>query len=543
MVLWGRVGRTIAAGVLVAAMSAAGTPVAVAGDPVVASAEGATVTIDVVSSTADGTVRVEAEQRVVVPGAGSGPVVSVELDRPRQRLHGVGAALTESSAFLLAGLPPDQRRAVLEELFDQERGGISVLRLVIGASDFSLEHRSLADEGGPTDDPLANFSIERDRRWVLPVLREILAIAPDLEIVASPWSAPGWMKNSGSYLFGALLPEHEATYARYLVRYLEAYRSEGIEIGWMTVQNEPAAVQLDYPSMLMGPEQQARLVVDALGPQLAATGLRTRVLTWDHNWCDAQPPGSCAGPTPASFPLDVLGATGATHPIGGTGFHCYGGEQAVANDALRAAWPQLQLWHTECSGGTWQGDPFADLGRLAITDRNHWSNATLLWNLALDPDGGPHLGGCDTCRGVVTIDASAAGGWTAEVERDVLATVARFGPAGSGALETTTSGAPAGEVLSTGVCSPDRRPAAIVLNLGAATTATVELGDLQLPIDLAPRSITAVRAPEGVTCELAEWAELPAPSPAEPTTTITSPPAPDAPPPATPLPGTAAYTG
>lgn len=466
------------------------------------------VAVDVVSSSADGVARVRQEERSVVPGEGTGPQVEVDLDGARQRLHGVGAALTESSAYLLAQLPAAGRRALLQELFDPERGGLSVVRIVIGASDFVLETHSLADS--PTPDPdLSTFTIERDRRWVIPVLHEIRSINPEIEILASPWSAPGWMKNTGSYILGLLLPEYEATYADYLVRFLEAYREEGIDVDWLTVQNEPSAIFLDTPSMVMPSEQQARLIGDHLGPALIEAGLRTRVLAWDHNWCDARPtaspPGSCVGTEPTPFPLEVLEATGGAHPLAGTGFHCYGGDQVAANELVHAARPDLQIWQTECSGGAWQADPFADLARLLITDRNHWSNATILWNLALDLDNGPTTG-CATCRGVVTVDP-ATRTWAPELERDLLSTMAWFGGKDSGVLQTTASGS----VLASGVCGVDRRPAAIMWNPNGPTTATVHFGALALPIDLAARSLTAVRAPVGVGCELGEWPELPEP--------------------------------
>jgi glucosylceramidase len=500
------------------------------------------VTVDIVSSTADGSARVEVQQRTVVPGEGPGAEVAVDLDGARQRIHGVGAALTESSAYLLLELPAADRRALLEELFDPARGGHSVLRVPIGASDFVLETKSLADSPVPDPD-LTTFTIERDRRWVIPVLREILAINPDIEILASPWSAPGWMKNTGSYLNGLLLEEFEGVFADYLVRFLEAYRDEGIDIDWLTVQNEPAAIFLDTPSMVMPSDQQVRLVRDHLGPALVRAGLDTRVLAWDHNWCDARPnaspPGSCVGSAPSPFPLQVIDGVDGGHPIAGTGFHCYGGDQAAANDLVHAARPDLQIWLTECSGGEWQGDPFADLARLLITDRNHWSNATILWNLALDPDNGPTTG-CRTCRGLVTIDP-ATGTWTPELERDLLATVAWFGGADAGVLATTATD----DLLATGVCSADQRPAAIVWNPGGPVTATIRFDDLALPIDLAERSVTAVRAPEGRTCELADWPTLPQPSPSTTATTSTpiaeSPAAPA--PAATPIDAVPRFTG
>lgn len=491
--------------------------------PSVDAASDASVAVDVVSSTADGSTRVAAEQRVLVPGASDdAPVVDVRLDQPRQRLQGVGAALTESSAYLLAGMAPADRHAVLESLFDPAEGGLSVVRLVIGSSDFSLEHVSLVDSPVPDPD-LTTFSIDRDRQWVIPVMQEILAINPDIAIIASPWSAPAWMKDPANILYGSLKPEYEDAYARYLVRYLEAYRDEGIPIDWLTVQNEPANIQLTYPTMIMSSEQQARLVHDDLGPALSAAALSTQVLLWDHNWCDAQLPGGCAGPAPPSFPFDVLDRVGATPPIAGTALHCYGGDQATANDALHEAWPDLRIWETECSGGEWQGsrvDAFTSTARLVLIDRNHWSNATILWNLALDPDHGPHLGGCDTCRGVVTIDPTS-GTWTPELDRDVLATVSRFGGRGSGVLETTTDD---DGLLASGVCSADGRPAAIVWNPGAATTATVRFGSLALPVDLAASSLTAVRAPEGIECTLAASADFPeSPDQPSPTTPAVPP--------------------
>jgi glucosylceramidase len=499
----------------------------------------------VLTSTADGSVRLASTTAVASPAEASVPAdVVVHGDQPRQHLHGVGAALTESSAHLLIGLPASEREAALRALFDPAQGGLSVLRLVIGASDFSLTHRSLAEGPGP-DPELRSFSIDDDRDDVLPVLREILAINPGIELVASPWSAPGWMKDTGNYLFGTLRQDHERTFARYLVKYLEAYRSEGIRIGWLTVQNEPAAVQLTYPSMLMSPGQQTRLVRDHLGPELAAAGLDTRVLAWDHNWCDAEPPGGCVGPAPPSFPFEVLEAAGDHSPFGGTGLHCYGGDQVTANEALHQRWPNLQIWQTECSGGEWQGtreQAFASTGALVMRDRNHWSNATLLWNLALDPDHGPHLGGCDTCRGVITIDPTT-NTWTPELDHDVLAGFARFAPKGSSALASTTAADTGLEASAT--CSPSTVPAVTVWNPGDARQARVrfEAGGTDPAVDvdvaLPAGSLTTVAAPAGVGC-------TPADPPPPPTTTPTTLPIPAEgmpAPPAVPVVGTPRFTG
>lgn len=457
------------------------------------------VTLDVVTSTADGAARVAQTLREVEPAA-EAPTVSLRLDVPRQRLRGVGAAITESSAWLIAGMPEAERRALLEALVDPAQGGASVIRIAIGASDFSLEHLSLADSPVPDPD-LETFSIARDRLWVIPVLQEILAIRPDVEIIGSPWSAPGWMK-FGTFLNGALKPQFENAYARYLVRFVEAYRDEGVPVDWLTVQNEPAAFHTTYPSMNMWPDQQARLLRDQLGPALADAGLATRVLIWDHNWCDAAFPGDCKGPAPPSFPFDVLAETGRIPVIAGTALHCYGGEQIVANEAIHDAWPDLEIWHTECSSGEWVGSraaAFTGSAARILNDWNHWANASLLWNFALDPDNGPHLGGCATCWGAVTIDP-ADDSWVRELEWDVLAIVSRFGPPGSAVLETAVDASSG--LVATGVCSPDQRAAAIVLNTGPATTVQVGFGDLVVPVEVGAASLTAVRAPSDVPCTL-----------------------------------------
>ena len=476
----------------------------------------------VLTSAADGSVRVASTTAVATPADQSVTAdVVVHGDQARQRLSGVGAALTESSAHLLVGLPAAQRQAALRALFDPDQGGLSVVRLVIGASDFSLTHRSFAEGPGPDPD-LRSFTIDDDRDDVLPVLREILAINPGIELVASPWSAPGWMKDTGNYLYGTLRQDQEGTYARYLVRYLEAYRAEGIDIRWLTVQNEPAAVQLTYPSMVMSPVQQARLVHDELGPELERAGLHTRVLAWDHNWCDEKPVRGCVTPGPPSFPLEVLEATGGGSPFGGTGLHCYGGDQVMANDTLHQRWPDLQIWHTECSGGEWQGtreQAFAGTAQLLLQDRNHWSNATLLWNLALDPDHGPHLGGCGTCRGVITIDPTTDT-WTPELDRDVLAGFARFAPPGSSALASTIA-ADAG-LDASATCSPDGVAAVAVWNPAGARPAVVRFtgtdGLTDVTVELRAASLTTVALPAGLGCTGTD----PAPPPPSSSTTTST---------------------
>jgi glucosylceramidase len=507
------VGHTVLAGCLVAAtIAVTGSIRPAGGDPAPPS------TLDAVVSAADGTQRAVTTDLDVTPlAAGDAAQVTVDPNQPRQHLYGVGAALTDASAHLLAQLPPAPRDAALHALFDPTQGGLSVVRLVIGSSDFSRTLASLDDSDEP-DPSLVKFSIDHDRAEIIPIARQIMAINPAVTFIASSWSAPAWMKTTDNYLYGLLDEQYEEVYADYLVRFLTEYRDAGVPVARISIQNEPAAIKFDAPTMTMSTDQQIRVTED-LAPRLAAAGLDTRILVWDHNWCTATPPGGCTGPAPPQAALDILSATGGGYPVAGTALHCYGGNQVAANDGLHSAWADREIWQTECSGGEWNGtrsQAFTGQTTLVLRDLANWAAGSLYWNLALDPGHGPHSGGCTDCRGVLTIDP-ATSSWEPNLDLDALATVARFAPAGSGALTTTLAAAPAG-LEAASVCAPDHRAAVILWNPGGATTVTVRFGDQGFAVPLGAATLTSVRAPGDVTCTVAEPLRLADP----PTTTTTS---------------------
>lgn len=506
------VATSLAAALALAVLAATGTLPAVSG------AADTPSTLAAVVSSADGTQRVAATDLAVGPlTAGDDAQVTVALDAPRQPLFGVGAALTDASAHLLARLPAAERDDALRTLFAPDRGGLSVVRLVIGSSDFSRSIQSLDDSDEP-DPTLAKFSIDHDRAEIIPIARQIMTINPDVRFIASSWSAPGWMKTTNDIIFGLLDPQYEGVYADYLVRFATEYRDAGVPIDRISVQNEPAALSLESPTMTMDTAQQIR-VIEAVGARLAAAGLDTRVLVWDHNWCTATPPGGCSAPAPPQAALDILDATDGGYPVAGTALHCYGGNQVAANNGIHDARPGLEIWQTECSGGDWNGtrsQAFTGQATLVLRDYANWASASLLWNLALDPDHGPHTGGCNDCRGVLTVDP-ATSSWEPNLDFDVLATVARFAPAGSGALTTTLADAPA-KLEAAAVCSPDHRAAVTLWNPGAATTVSVRFGASGFSVPLGAGTLTSVRAPEDVDCVVAE----PLPLAGPPTTTTTT---------------------
>lgn len=346
-------------------------------------------------------------------------VIDVDSETRYQEMVGFGAALTDSSAWLMQKrLNARQRRALLKDLFGPSPGiGLSFTRLTIGASDFSTRHYSLNDRPpGGTDPALENFNIDAARPELLPVIKAALAINPRLRIMASPWSAPGWMKSTDSLLQGTLRPEAYGAFAEYLRRYIAAYTAEGVPIFAITIQNEPHFEPKDYPGMRLDPPARARFIGEYLGPLFRQRRITTRILDWDHNWDEA------------NSPLQVLADPAAAPYIAGVAWHCYAGDVA-AQTLVHDAHPDKDTYFTECSGGEWAPEWDSSLKwfvhNLIIGSTRGWAKGVLLWNLALDEKHGPYSGGCRNCRGVVTID-SATGTVTRNVEYYVLAHASRF---------------------------------------------------------------------------------------------------------------------
>jgi glucosylceramidase len=324
-------------------------------------------------------------------------------------MAGFGAAITEASAWLMRnGMSPAQRDALMQELFTREGQGLGfdLTRLTIGASDFSRRHYSLDDmQPGQTDPELKHFSLDPERADVIPAVKQALALNPGLQVMASPWSAPGWMKTTDSLVQGQLRPEFYGAFAQYMVRYVEEMKAEGIPIFALTLQNEPHFEPGDYPGMRMTPRTRAAVVGQHLGPLLKSKGLQTQILEWDHNWDE---PWS---------PLSMLTDETARQYVSGVAWPCYAGDVSAQSQVARQ-FPELDVWFTECSGGEWKPQWAETLPwlmrNLIIGSTRHGARGVLMWNLALDPAHGPHLGGCKDCRGVVTIDPK-----TGQVTRNI----------------------------------------------------------------------------------------------------------------------------
>jgi glucosylceramidase len=361
------------------------------------------------------------------PGAGGR--LTVRSGRLLQEIEGFGHSLTGGSAMLINAMESRARSALLEELFGTGPGqsGISYLRLSLGASDLSAEVFSYNDmPPGESDPELENFSIDMEREDLIPVIREILAINPDIRFMASPWSPPAWMKNNRNSKGGSLLPEYYGSYAQYFVKYVQAMAAEGIRIDAVTIQNEPHH-DGNQPSMYMTWQDQAEFIRDHLGPAFAEAGIDTKIIIWDHNADNPE------------YPINILNDEAARQYVTGSAFHLYNGGIGALSRVYNAH-PDKRIYFTE----QWYG-PDSDYGsfmwhveNVFIGAMKNWSSVSLEWNLAADPNFDPHtVGGCDSCMGAVTIDGN-------EVTRNPgFYPTAHFGPfvpAGSRRLSANASG-------------------------------------------------------------------------------------------------------
>jgi len=329
------------------------------------------------------------------------PTITVDTTQIYQTIDGFGFALTGGSSYLINLLQATEKTALLRELFtaDSSAIGIDYLRISIGASDLSLSVYTYDDlPSGQTDTTLKNFDFGTDKTDLIPLLQQIVALAPNIKIIATPWTAPSWMKSNNSPVGGNLNPSYYKAYAQYFVKYIQVMQALGIRIEAITPQNEPLNPS-NNPSMLMSATEELNFVKNYLGPQFIAAGLTTKIVVYDHN-CD-QP----------SYPLTILGDTSTIKYVDGSAFHLYAGDISALS-TVHNGYPSKNVYFTE----QWVGAPsnFASdlnwhVNNLIIGATRNWSKNVLEWNLASDPSYNPHTpGGCSTCLGALTIGGSVS---------------------------------------------------------------------------------------------------------------------------------------
>jgi glucosylceramidase len=421
-------------------------------------------------TTADGTYKLSDQGTVGFSTTPSTvPTVVVDPTLSYQAVQGFGGAITDSSASVLYTLPPDQRAAVMASLFDPTAGdGLDYLRQPVGGSDFVTTAAYTYDDlaAGQTDYGMRDFSIAHDQAQILPLLRQARALNPRLQIIATPWSPPAWMKTTGTLIGGRLIddPRIYHAYALYLLKFLQAYRDSGVTVNAITVQNEPQnRTPSGYPGTDM-PSWQEAAVIEDLGPMLRSAHLDTQIYAYDHNW--SEHPNDVASTPPDEtadindYPEQVL-KTAAAQWISGVAFHCYSGDPS-AMTAFHNAYPKLKIIMDECSGSQ-SGNPadtFSDTLKwhsrnLELGSTRNWSGTVINWNLALDPSGGPHVGGCGTCTGIITVGPGTT--VTRNAEFYALGHLARFVKPGAVRIASTSFGTTGwnGQVMDVAFRNPD----------------------------------------------------------------------------------------
>lgn len=390
--------------------------------------------VSVVLSTNDQTQLMAAQPNVSFSAnstdAGTNTIV-VDDTQTYQTIDGFGAAFTDSAAYLLHEVAQkSQLTTAMNNLFTRSGSGIglSFMRIPMGASDIARSVYSYDDQPvGTTDLNLTDFSVVHDQADIIPLILQAKSLNPQMKLLASPWSPPGWMKDPSSMspvsmLGGTLLmtTANETAFANYFVKFLEAYQTAGVPVDYLTVQNEPLNITSSYPSMGMSDTAQLSLLQGYVLPALSAAGLSTKVMVYDHNW-----------DTP-SYPETVLAGLTAEQmaQIAGTAWHGYSGTPG-AQQTVQNLYPSLGTWMTEHSGGTWISDQFtSDFLEITQVMRNS-AKAYVKWSLALDQNLGPNLtqdaslGGCNTCTPIVTVNSNT-GDITYDIEYYTLGQFSKY---------------------------------------------------------------------------------------------------------------------
>jgi len=411
---------------------------------------------------ADQTILLQKQSDMLALGTATAnpPIITIDSTQIFQTVDGFGYTLTGGSAFLINALPAAEKASLLNELFGSGANsiGVSYLRVSLGASDLSASVFSYDDmPAGQTDITLANFSLSKDTVDLIPILKQILAINPNIKIMASPWSAPVWMKDIGNSMGGGLQTQYYNVYAKYFVKYIQAMQAKGITIDAVTIQNEPQHGG-NNPSMVMSALQQANFVKTDLGPAFQTAGISTKIIVWDHN-CDN-----------ATYPITVLNDAAAKQYINGSAFHLYGGDISALS-VVHNAHPDKNLYFTEqwtSSAGSFDVDLKWHIKNVVIGSMLNWSKTALEWNLA--NDGGFNLhtpGGCTQCKGAITLDGTI----TRNVAYYIIAHASKFIPAGSVRIGSSTTS----QLTNVAFKTPTGKTVIIVLNdLASAQTFTIK---------------------------------------------------------------------
>jgi glucosylceramidase len=410
--------------------------------------------------------------------AGAADTSAIRLDRGQvfQETLGFGASLTDAACYMINQLAPAAREQLLHELFDPSEMGFSVSRICLGSSDYAT--RAYSYDDGEADPGLTRFSVDHDREYILPILRQCRQVNPGLFLLGSPWSPPGWMKANGSMLGGSMRNKYFASYAQYFVRFLQAYAAAGVAVDAVTPQNEVDTDQDGrMPACLWGQEYEIGFVARHLGPQLGKNNLATKIWILDHNY-NLWGRAVCTLDDPA-----------VARYVDGVAWHGYAGTSDMMT-RVHDAYPAKHMYWTE------GGPDYTDRAYLTNWTKwstsfagilRNWARCIIGWNLALDEKGRPNIGPF-TCGGIVTINST-----TKEITRSgmywALAHYSRV--IKRGARRFMSEGGPE-QVSHVAFANADGTCAVVLTNGGAARTARLQLAGKATDVALPADSVTSL---------------------------------------------------
>ena len=436
--------------------------------------------------------------------------ITINPSKTYQEVLGFGAALTDAATYMINQLTPAAREAFLHELFHPSELGINVIRICVGSSDFSTEVFSY-DEGEP-DPELKRFSIDRDRAYLIPQLVTARSIRPELFILASPWSPPGWM-NGGTMLGGNMQPKNFGTYANYLVKYLQAYESAGIRIDAMTSQNEVDTEQAErMPACAWAQEHEVLFISKHFGPALRAANLQTKIWLLDHNF-------NLWGRV-----FNTLEDPEVFKYVDGIAWHPYVGS-VTAMSRIHEAYPTKHQYWTEGEFATClraekistaatpgpmtqpSPNPAADTGTMDLSSLHkevapdvaiaeggtggamalrNWARCVIDWNVALDQNGNPNIGPFTHSKGTTTIDSN-----TREITRNPNYWVIKhYNHAAHRAAKVIDSQGEIDNLAHVAFLNPDGRHSLVLSNTGAERKVQIRLHAAATEITLPANSLT-----------------------------------------------------
>lgn len=398
-----------------------------------------------------------------------------------QTIDGFGYTLTGGSSQLILALAPAKQKALLTELFGTTKNsiGISVLRIAVGASDLDANVFSYDDVPvGQKDETLEHFSLKASEKDLIPLMQSIKKINPSIKFMATPWSPPAWMKDNQASKGGSLLPQFYPVYAQYLVKYLKSIEALGLPFDYLTPQNEPLHPE-NNPSLLMLASQENEFIKYHLGPAFKKAGIQTKILAYDHN-CDKP-----------EYPIEILNDPITRKYVAGSAFHLYNGDISALS-VVRKAHPDKEVYFTEQwtgAKGEFAGDFNWHIKNVIIGSLVNDAKTALEWNLANDPQWGPHTpGGCTECKGALTIGSD--GQITRNQAYYIIAQASKFIPTGS--IRIAINQLPKG-MIGVAALRPDKQVAVLLQNetQGAIKT-SMRLRNKQWEIEVPKEGVVSV---------------------------------------------------